>query len=143
MKLSEMSVEELKQTPYFHMVDSSKLNTLEEYTYWLEAILHNPCNVWEENGEMFLIEIRQLVARVDGLKLEIRSNEHPPPHFHVITPNINASFDIESCNLIKGEISGKDRNKIIFWHKHSKQMLINIWDSTRPTNCVVGKYKGT
>lgn len=138
-----MSVEDLKETPYFHLIDPNKLTTLEDYAYWLEAILHNPCNVWEENGEMFLIEIKQLVARVDGLKIEIYPNEHPPPHFHVVTPNINVSFDIENCNLVKGGIAGRDRKKIVFWHKHSKPLLIDVWNSTRPLNCTVGKYAGT
>ena len=104
MKLSDMSVEELRKTPWFHNVDPEKLETFEDFAAWLEAILHNPCNVREENGESFLIEIKQLVARVNGLKIEVYSNEHPPPHFHVKSPNINASFDIESCSLLQGDL---------------------------------------
>ena len=97
----------------------------------------------EENGESFLIEIKQLVARVYGLKIEVYSNEHPPPHFHVKSPNINASFDIESCSLLQGDLDSRDRKKIQFWHKHAKSLLIEAWNSTRPTNCTVGAYEGT
>jgi len=143
MKLSEMSVEELKKTPWFHNVDPEKLETFDDHAAWLEAILHNPCNVWEEDGEMFLIEIRQLIARVNGLKIEVYSNEHPPPHFHVKSPNVNASFDIENCSLLEGNIEGRDKKKIQFWHKYAKPLLIEAWDSTRPTNCSVGLYQGT
>ena len=131
--------EELRGTPWFHNVDPVELEGLQEFAEWLESILHNPCTVWEEDdGRSFLIEIRQLVARVNGLKIEVYSNEHPPPHFHVKSPNVDASFAIENCRLIKGEISARDRKKIEYWHKHSKPLLVESWNASRPTNCVVG-----
>ena len=143
VKFSEMTVDELKRTPYFHNVDPGLLKTLDDFAAWLEAILHNPCNVWEEDGEEFLIEIKQLVARVNGLKIEIYPNEHPPPHFHVKSPNIDASFNIENCSLLDGSISLSDQKKVRYWHKYSKTLLIETWNSTRPTDCSVGKYEGT
>lgn len=143
MKLSDMSVEELRKTPWFHNVEPEKLKSFDDFAAWLEAILNNPCNVWEENGEMFLIEIKQLVAKVNGLKIEIYPDEHPPPHFHVKSPNIDASFNIENCNLLKGKIEDRDKKKIEYWHKHAKPLLIEIWNSTRPTNCTVGAYQRT
>lgn len=140
MKLSDMTLEESRKTPFFHLIDPYKLQTFDDFTAWLEAILHNPCNVYEQDGEEFLIEIRQLVARVNGLKIEVYSNEHPPPHFHVKSPNVNASFSIESCELLEGNAENKDIKKIKFWHKQAKPILISAWNSTRPTNCTVGKY---
>jgi len=143
MKFSDMSVEELKKTPWFHNVEPDKLKSFDDFAAWLEAILNNPCNVWEENGEMFLIEVKQLVAKVNGLNIEIYPDDHPPPHFHVKSPNIDASFNIENCDLLKGKIEGSDKKKIEYWHKHAKPLLIEIWNSTRPTNCTVGAYQGT
>jgi hypothetical protein len=83
------------------------------------------------------------VAKVNGLKIEIYSNEHPPPHFHVKSPNVNASFDIENCLLLEGNVDTKDKKKIQFWHKQTKPILINVWNSTRPTHCTVGEYECT
>jgi Domain of unknown function (DUF4160) len=143
MKISEMTLEQLRNSPFFHLVDPSRLETIEDFTAWLEAILHNPCNVYEQDGEEFLIEIRQLVAKVNGLKIEVYANEHPPPHFHVKSPNVNASFSIESCELLEGRAESKDIKKIRFWHKQAKPVLINTWNLTRPTNCTVGAYVGT
>ncbi|MCP3674541.1 MAG: DUF4160 domain-containing protein [Gammaproteobacteria bacterium] len=140
MKISDMTKNELKNTPFFHMVNPDELEGITDYATWLEAILHNPCNVWEENGELFLIEIRQLVARVNGLKIEIYSNEHPPPHFHVKSPNVNASFTIDNCELLEGKAGNRDLKKIKYWHSYSKDLLIEQWDTTRPTNCQVGAY---
>ena len=135
--------EKLREIGRFHYVNPEELSTFEEYAEWLESILHNPCDVWEEDGEEFLVEIRQLVDRVDGLKIEIYPNEHPPPHFHVVTPNINASFTIESCEKLNGEIDSRNLKKIKYWHKRSKDQLIEVWNETRPFNCVVGKCQSS
>lgn len=128
----------------FYGVSPSELECVPEYAEWLEAILHEPCSVWRnEDGELILLEIRQLVNRVNGLKIEIYPNEHAPPHFHVKSPNVNASFTIDSCKLLNGTISSKDKDKIEYWHLHSKPLLIEVWNDTRPTNCTVGEYNGT
>ena len=133
-----------KKIGHFHSVSPDELEDFHEHVEWLEALLHEPCSIWEEDdGELVLIEIRQLVESVNGLKIEIYSNEHPPPHFHVKSPNINASFCIENCDKINGKISRGDYLKIKYWHQYSKGRLIEVWDSTRPVNCVVGEYRGT
>lgn len=138
-----MSKENLRKSPWFHTANPSDLDGIEDWAAWLEAILHNPCSLWEEDGEEFLIETRQLVERLDGLKIEIYPNEHPPPHFHVVSPDIDASFAIEDCQLLNGKIDAQKHRKVKFWHKHAKPILIACWDSTRPTECVVGRYAGT
>lgn len=99
MKLEDIPIEKLKETPYYHRVDPNKLKEFDVFAAWLEAILHNPCSIWEDEGQVVLLENKQLVASINGLKIEIYSNEHPPPHFHVKSPNIDASFTIEDCEL--------------------------------------------
>lgn len=127
----------------FHLVDPSELDSLEEWALWLEALLHNPCSILERNGELLLLENKQLVERLNGLKIEIYPDEHPPPHFHVNSPEVSVSFAIEDCRQLKGTISAQAAQKVKYWHRFSKQKLIEAWDSTRPTNCVVGPYSGT
>ena len=135
--------EKCRKYGMFHMVDPDDLEGIEEYAEWLESILHNPCSVWEEDGEEFLIETRQLVARVNGLNIVIYPNEHPPPHFHVKSPNVNASFTIENCEKLEGNVGTQELRKIRFWHKSAKPLLVSAWNETRPTNCSVGVYHGT
>jgi Domain of unknown function (DUF4160) len=139
----DLTKDKLKNTPWFHTVDPVLLEGIEEWTLWLEALLHNPCSIWEENGEFFLIENKQLVERHGGLKIEIYPNEHPPPHFHVKSPDVNASFTIADCRLLQGHASDNDLRKIRFWHNRSKPKLIECWNSTRPTHSLVGKYTGS
>lgn len=122
--------------------DASLLQDIEEHAEFLEAILVGPYSVMEIDGELKLLHIKALVANVRGLKIEIYPNEHPPPHFHVKSANVDASFAIHDCSLISGEISGFDERKIKYWHGYSKQTLIEKWNAMRPTDCSVGDYKG-
>ena len=119
-----MGKEQLRGTRWFHAVEPGELEDLSEFAEWLEALLHNSCSIWEEDGESFLIETKQLVARLNGLRIEVYPNEHPPPHFHVKSPNVNASFTISDCSKLTGFISGSDEKKIQFWHRSAKSKLV-------------------
>jgi hypothetical protein len=138
-----MDKEELKTRNHLFSINPEELGSFEEWAEYLESILHDRCSIMEIDGELVLLEIKALIARVNGLKIEIFSKEHAPPHFHVKSANVDASFKIEDCSLLQGEISGMDYSKIRYWHKHSKQILIEAWNSSRPTNCMVGLYKST
>ena len=125
-----------------HKLDPEDLGDLNELSIWLEALLHEACSIWEEDGKLILLYNKHLVERVNGLKFEVYSNEHPPPHFHVKSPNVDASFAIDDCRKIDGKISKRDHLKVRYWHQFSKPKIIEAWNSTRPTNCVVGEYVG-
>lgn len=137
-----LSKEFLKTTHKFHTVDPTKLEGFDEWALWLEAIFHNPCSIFVRDGESLLIETKQLVERLGGLRIEVYPKEHPPPHFHLKSSEVDASFAIEDCRLLKGSTSEQVIQKVRYWHSYSKPKLIEVWNSTRPTNCTVGKYSG-
>lgn len=91
------------------------------------------------DGRVF--EKRYRVANVKNLKIIIHPNEHPPAHFHVVSDDMNASFDVLTCEWLKGEIKGHDIKKIQYWHSMHKGLLIRTWNETRPSDCPVGKIK--
>lgn len=113
----------------------SNSESLEELTKGLAYLLSGEFAI-SEVGELY--SIRQLVDKVNGLKIEIYSNEHPPPHFHVKSNNINASFSIDDCSLLHGSVNRSEKKMIKFWHSKCKDLLISIWNSTRPSDCTVG-----
>lgn len=82
------------------------------------------------------------VDRINGLKVEVFSNEHGKPHFRVIMGNESNSFRIDDCEPLYEGLKPYLRN-IRKWHKkkENKQALIEMWDKTRPTGCPVGKFK--
>jgi hypothetical protein len=89
------------------------------------------------------VELKKIqVDRVSGLKIEIFSNEHPPPHFRVKFQGSTANYRISDCQRINGsgEVIRFEKNIIKWWKKH-KQKLISIWNERRPENCPVGIYQ--
>jgi hypothetical protein len=67
---------------------------LDDMAKCLYGLLNGNFAVWTDGA---LYSIKQLVSMQGGLRIEIYSNEHPPPHFHVKGGDINASFAIEDC----------------------------------------------
>ena len=126
----------LKGKKYFFEVDPDELENFEDFVIYLESMLGGPCTVYDIDGEFVLCEIKARVAIVHGLSIEIYPKEHAPPHFHVLSATIDASFRIDNCDLLNGTISRSDLQKIRYWHKLSKRLLIEKWNSMRPTDCL-------
>jgi hypothetical protein len=101
-----------------------------------EDFQHGP--IIDDAGRRYLIE--ETVATLQGLKIQIFSDEHPPPHFRVAYAGDTANFSIKDCCKLNGGLSRWERN-IRAWHSKNKQALIAVWDRTRPTDCPVGKYR--
>ncbi len=89
-----------------------------------------------------LVEERKVVSRIGKFKLEIRSNEHPPPHFHLVSNDFNASFKIEDCSkLIGDQIRRPLLKKLKVFHQENKENLIIVWNEMRASDCSAGKYR--
>lgn len=112
-----------------------KLESLDDAVDYLNKLLSDDFEIDESNRVKFL---RHILAYLSMGKVEVYSNEHPPPHFHVKGPNIDASFSIDNCELISGEVSSSQRRKIEAWHQESRHLLVDKWNRTRPSNCTVG-----
>lgn len=81
---------------------------------------------------------RVLVARIDGLRIEIRPREHAPPHFHVVAHGVNARFEIVSGEYLGGDAPRGVVRQIQLWHGGAVDRLVAIWNETRPSDCPVG-----
>lgn len=131
-----------KGTFWFYKPNIEELETVEDWAEYLRALLFGPCAIQEIGGRLTLIETRVRIDSFAGLKIEIYHKEHSPPHFHVKSSKGDASFTIEDASLLHGSIRDEDHRKIRYWHQSAKPMLITKWNETRPTNCVVGPYRG-
>jgi hypothetical protein len=92
-------------------------------------------SVWTDGR---LLSIRALVGYVNGLRIEIHPNEHPPAHFHVRSGEIDASFAIEDGRFLKGTIGAREQDLVKFWYRYSRPKLVQAWNETRPSDCPVG-----
>lgn len=88
------------------------------------------------NGRLY--SIRQLVARLGALRIDIYAREHPPPHFHVQGPDVSAVFTIDNCTFLHGNIDGREQDLVYWWYQRARPQLVATWNATRPSDCPVG-----
>jgi hypothetical protein len=93
--------------------------------------------IMNDSGQRLLTE--KQVERIGSLKIEVFSDEHPPPHFRVIYNGETANYAIADCSQLNGGLR-KFRRNIVQWHADNKQVLIDAWNKSRPTGCPVGEY---
>ncbi len=96
--------------------------------------------ILDDQDRRLLVE--REVDRIDNLKIYIYSDEHPPPHFLVKCSEGSCRFEISDCSPMDAGLEKFLRN-IKRWHKKNKQLLINAWNDSRPSDCPVGKYRDT
>ncbi len=109
--------------------------TLKDSAEVLEILLSGGFSVWKDGS---LYSIKQLVERVNGLRIEVFSREHPPPHFHISGGGISATFSITDCKHLEGKIGGREKALVKWWYDRSRPTLVRAWNKTRPTDCPVG-----
>ncbi len=115
----------------------AEASSLEDLAEVLKLLLGEGIAVWEDGS---LYYIRQLVARINGLRIEIFAREHAPPHFHVHGGGVDAIFSLESCEHLQGTVGRREKALIEWWYLRSRERLIQTWNSTRPSDCPVGKF---
>lgn len=109
--------------------------SLQESAEVLYELLSGGYSVWTDGS---LYNIKQLVARVQGLQIHIYAKEHAPPHFHVVSPDIDAAFTLQDCTFLNGNIDGREQRLVKWWYEKSRPMLVETWNKTRPSDCPVG-----
>lgn len=81
----------------------------------------------------------ELVARENGMTINIYSNEHPPPHFHVRFNGESASFAIDDGSRLSN-VTGLEKydKNIRKWYEKHRCAIIESWNRNRPSDCPVG-----
>lgn len=68
-----------------------------------------------------------VIARFYGIIIKMYFNDHLPPHFHAIYGEYNGLFDINTLEMLEGDLPGRARKLILEWGNiHQKEML-EIW----------------
>ena len=112
--------------------------SLQDSAAVLYDLLSGGYSVWTDGS---LYSIKQLVARVKGLQIHVYPNEHSPPHFHVKSPDVDASFTIQDCTFMHGNIDGREQHLVRWWYERSRPQLVAAWNATRPSDCPVGPIR--
>jgi hypothetical protein len=67
------------------------------------------------------------VATIDGIKIQLYWDDHPPAHFHAEYGEYRAQFAISSLAIIKGYIPRAQHRKVLAWAKSRKSELLGAW----------------
>ncbi|MGC1780558.1 MAG: DUF4160 domain-containing protein [Xanthobacteraceae bacterium] len=71
------------------------------------------------------------VASVDGVKIQFYWDEHPPPHFHAEYGEYSAMIEIESLEILEGDIPRPQHRKVVAGAQSRKAGLLEAWISCR------------
>jgi hypothetical protein len=72
-----------------------------------------------------------IIGIVDGAKLYMYPNDHPPPHFHVLYAEYRAVIDIRTTRLSRGHLPKAKLRAIIKWAATRRADLIEAWNITQ------------
>lgn len=73
------------------------------------------------------------VIIISGMRIEIYTNDHPPPHFHVKAGSRRAKFDIATGKMLQGDLDKKSIRKVRRWMEFNGDLLMQVWISSRPS----------
>lgn len=71
------------------------------------------------------------IARFFGIiiKMYFSQSEHGMPHFHAIYNEYNGVFDIQTLEMIEGDLPIRAQRLIREWAEQYQQELLRIWNT--------------
>ena len=71
-----------------------------------------------------------VIARFYGLiiKMYFSQSEHGIPHFHAIYGEYNAVFDIQTLEMLEGDLPARAQRLVREWSAQYQQELLRMWN---------------
>ena len=64
-----------------------------------------------------------VISRFYGIVIKMYFNDHTPPHFHALYGEYNGVFDIESLEMIEGDLPKRAKKLVQEWADENKEAL--------------------
>ncbi len=76
-----------------------------------------------------IMEIRERVGTIRGIKFEVRSREqnHNRPHVHAEYDKYSISIEIETGEILAGNLPHSQESKAVIWVLDNKDYLLGKW----------------
>lgn len=80
---------------------------------------------------LLFLQIKSMpeIARFYGIIIKLFFADHPPPHFHAIYGEYNALFNLETLEIIEGDLPNRATKMVIEWASMYQTELLNMWDN--------------
>jgi hypothetical protein len=70
---------------------------------------------------------------IGNAKLRVYANDHLPPHFHVVSPDVEALIEIATLQVMQGTLPrGKVGRAILAWAEDNVALIIAEWNRCNP-----------
>ena len=68
-----------------------------------------------------------IIARFYGILIKMYFKEHGVPHFHAIYGEFNGVYDIQSCEIIEGDLPSRADHMVRDWTQSYQSELLDMW----------------
>jgi len=68
------------------------------------------------------------IARFYGIVIKLFFGDHPPPHFHAVYGEYVGLFDINTLEMIEGDLPKRAKKLVIEWATKNQNGLLEMWD---------------
>ncbi len=65
------------------------------------------------------------------VEIVVRGNDHNPPHFHVVGPDVAAQVEIETLKVLRGSLP-KKALWVLEWAAENRPALYAEWNRRNP-----------
>jgi Domain of unknown function (DUF4160) len=69
------------------------------------------------------------ITRFYGIIIKLFFGDHPPPHFHAVYGEYNALFNIETLEMIEGDLPPRAMKMVIEWAGQQQNELLLMWNN--------------
>ncbi|MBK1631379.1 hypothetical protein CKO31_11630 [Thiohalocapsa halophila] len=67
------------------------------------------------------------ISRFYGIIIKLFFGDHPPPHFHAVYGEYVALFNIDTLDMIEGDLPPRARKLVVEWASTYQQDLKRMW----------------
>ena len=70
-----------------------------------------------------------VITRFYGIVIKMYFNDHFPPHFHAIYGEYNGVFDLQTLEMIEGDLPDRAVKLVKTWEKEYRDELLRMWET--------------
>ena len=70
-----------------------------------------------------------VITRFYGIVVKMYPNDHTPPHFHAIYGEYVGVIDINTLEMIEGDLSNRSLKLVKEWAEKYQKDLIDMWNT--------------
>ena len=70
-----------------------------------------------------------VIARFYGILIKMYFREHGMPHFHAIYAEFNGVFDVDSLEMIEGDLPRRAQRLVRDWAEQYQGELRRMWET--------------